>query len=165
MTENISLRYQHISDARRFYEILSTRDFIYFPVTVHSLEEEREYLSMTDEKRTLNFEHNFSILLHDELAGGIGIKINQHDSCICEAGYFIDEKYQRRGIASRALEILTDRAFRDIGIRRIELVIHPENTASIRVAEKNGFLKEGLLRKRMKINDEYCDALLFGKTV
>jgi ribosomal-protein-alanine N-acetyltransferase len=163
MTPKVSLRYQQIDDAQRFFNILANPKFIHFPVTVTSLEDEIAYLSNTEEKRKSNFEHNFSILLHNRIVGGIGIKVNQHDTFVGEAGYFVDEQYHGRGIASRALGILSDRAAGDLNISRIELIIHPENTASIRVAEKNGFSREGLLRKRMKINDEYHDALIFGK--
>ncbi|HPJ37292.1 MAG TPA: GNAT family N-acetyltransferase [Spirochaetota bacterium] len=165
MTETISLRYQHISDAERFFEILSNPNFIFFPVTVGSLEDEIEYLSKTEEKRIANFEHNFAILQHDTIIGGIGIKVNQHDTYIGEAGYFIDERYHGSGIASHALGILVERAFHDMEISRLELIIHPENTASIRVAEKNGFVQEGLLQKRIKINDVLYDARLFGKAL
>lgn len=44
-----------------------------------------------------------------------------------------------RGIAARALELVADWAFRDLGLRRLLLEIDPANTASIRVAEKCGF--------------------------
>ncbi|HQO03637.1 MAG TPA: GNAT family N-acetyltransferase [Spirochaetota bacterium] len=165
MTPQVSVRYQQIGDAQRFFKIISNPKFIYFPVTVSSLEDEMAYLSITEEKRKSNFEHNFSILLHNIIVGGIGIKVNQHDTFIGEAGYFIDEQYHGRGIASRALDIISERAAGDMNIRRLELIIHPENTASIRVAEKNGFSREGLLQKRMRIEDTYHDALIFGKSL
>lgn len=38
-------------------------------------------------------------------------------------------------------------ALKDLGIARVELFIEPDNAASIRTAERAGFVREGLLRR------------------
>jgi RimJ/RimL family protein N-acetyltransferase len=49
------------------------------------------------------------------------------------------------GIASSA-PLAARRAVAEHGLRRLQLVVEPENEASIRVAENAGFRREGLLR-------------------
>jgi RimJ/RimL family protein N-acetyltransferase len=49
-------------------------------------------------------------------------------------------------------------------LERLEVLIHPENVASQRVAERCGFQREGLLRSHMlkRNSDERRDALVYG---
>jgi RimJ/RimL family protein N-acetyltransferase len=51
-----------------------------------------------------------------------------------------------RGVARRALELLTDWTFSELGVERIELRIAADNPASSRVAERAGYVREGVLR-------------------
>jgi RimJ/RimL family protein N-acetyltransferase len=63
-----------------------------------------------------------------------------------EAGYIVAPSARGRGVAVRALSLLTAWAFEELGLERIELRITPENAASIKVAERAGYLREGVLR-------------------
>jgi RimJ/RimL family protein N-acetyltransferase len=63
-----------------------------------------------------------------------------------EAGYIVAPQARGRGVAGRALTLLSDWALRDLGLERVELRITVENEPSIRVAEKCGFVREGVLR-------------------
>jgi RimJ/RimL family protein N-acetyltransferase len=51
-----------------------------------------------------------------------------------------------RGVATAALRLLTEWAFRELEALRIELLIDHDNDASKRVAERNGYRREGVLR-------------------
>jgi RimJ/RimL family protein N-acetyltransferase len=63
-----------------------------------------------------------------------------------EAGYIVAPSARGRGIASRALTLLTDWALDELGLERVELRITVDNEPSIRVAEKCGYEREGVLR-------------------
>jgi|GEM_PF-2086868 Acetyltransferases, including N-acetylases of ribosomal proteins len=54
-------------------------------------------------------------------------------------GYFVSSIRRRHGIATRALGLLIDIAFNEIGIRTLVADIRPDNAGSLRVAERNGF--------------------------
>lgn len=58
-------------------------------------------------------------------------------------GYWIDKNYAGRGFTTDAVNTLTRFAFEGLGLHRIEINIRPENAASIRVAEKAGYIFEG----------------------
>lgn len=51
-----------------------------------------------------------------------------------------------RGVATAAVRLLTDWGFSERGLLRLELLISVENVASIRVAERCGYVQEGVLR-------------------
>jgi len=63
-----------------------------------------------------------------------------------EIGYVVAREARGRGIAGRALRLLSDWAFDELRLLRIELHIDAENAASIRVAERCGYVHEGVLR-------------------
>lgn len=51
-----------------------------------------------------------------------------------------------KGIATQAVQLMTAYLFGRYQFNRIRLIIHPENAASRRVAEKCGYLHEGTMR-------------------
>ena len=63
-----------------------------------------------------------------------------------ELGYVVAPAARGRGVAVRALEFLTEWAFDELGALRVELRISVENEASSRVAERAGYVREGVLR-------------------
>lgn len=62
-------------------------------------------------------------------------------------GYELSRNYWRRGIMTEALSAMIDYGFGELGLNRVEAVIMPGNTASIKLLEKLGFRKEGLLEE------------------
>jgi RimJ/RimL family protein N-acetyltransferase len=63
-----------------------------------------------------------------------------------ELGYVIHGHARGRGLATRALELLTEWAFTELAAKRLELYISIANDGSKRVAAKNGYVYEGTLR-------------------
>ena len=63
-----------------------------------------------------------------------------------ELGYMVAPAARGRGVATEALRLLTDWGFTERGLFRLELLISVDNTASIRVAERAGYVREGVLR-------------------
>lgn len=60
----------------------------------------------------------------------------------CEIAYRLHPDYWGNGFATEAARAVRDHAFRDLKLERVISLIHPENQASRRVAEKNGMLLE-----------------------
>ena len=63
-----------------------------------------------------------------------------------EIGYAVAPEARGRGVAGRALELLTAWGFDELGLERLELRIAVANPASERVAARSGYLREGVLR-------------------
>ena len=68
-------------------------------------------------------------------------------------GYWITREARGRGVATEALKALCRWGVESLGLKRLELVTDPENTASQRVAEKAGFRREGILRSALEYRD------------
>src|SRR5680860_224834 len=111
----ITIRYQEISDAKRFYEILSNPNFIYFTVKPKSIEDEEKWLKDNPKRRENNSEWNYTVLYDDQIIGTVGIKINPHRKYIGEIGYFLDENFWGKGITTEAVRLAEKEGFEKIG--------------------------------------------------
>jgi len=85
------------------------------------------------------------------------------DSSTVELGYVVMPAARGRGIAGRALALLTDWAFESLHARRVELYISVDNEASKRVAERNGYQFEGTLRSLYFKQDVRADTEIWSK--
>jgi len=64
------------------------------------------------------------------------------------------------GIASEAARLVAQYGFQELGLQRIEVVVAVDNAPSLRVAEKIGAFREGLLRNRLRIKGSPRDAYM-----
>ncbi|HJQ73992.1 MAG TPA: GNAT family N-acetyltransferase [Gaiellaceae bacterium] len=84
----------------------------------------------------------------DEDGGFLGVALApqlDHDTRTAELGYVVAPEARGRGVATEALRQLTAWAFEQ-GMERLELLISVDNTASKKVAERCGYVREGVLR-------------------
>ena len=79
------------------------------------------------------------------------------------AGYWTAAAHRGRGFTAEALRLLTDWAFDGVGLRRMELVVDVRNVGSRRVAERAGYLAEGVLRQRSIHRYEPVDDVVYGR--
>lgn len=79
-----------------------------------------------------------------------------------EVGYALGADHWGRGLASAAVARLVRHAFEDLGLHRLEADTDPRNAASLRLLERLGFVREGLLRERWHVGGEVQDAIVLG---
>ena len=91
-----------------------------------------------------------------------GCELRRHPDGIGRVSYWTFPAHRGRGVASRALGRLCRFAFDELAVERIELLAEPDNAASLRVAEKAGFTREGVLRRQAVFCDERRDMVLFS---
>jgi ribosomal-protein-alanine N-acetyltransferase len=99
-----------------------------------------------------------------ELAGGITLGNIRHGVAQSgHIGYWVGERFSGRGLMTDAVNVLARFAFDTLRLHRIEAACIPENTRSIRVLEKAGFRREGLLRSYLRINGVWQDHFLYAR--
>jgi ribosomal-protein-alanine N-acetyltransferase len=72
-------------------------------------------------------------------------------------GYYAFSGYEGRGLMSQGLRLVLAHAFGALDLHRLEANIQPGNTASLRLAERTGFVKEGYSEKYLLINGAWRD--------
>jgi RimJ/RimL family protein N-acetyltransferase len=80
-----------------------------------------------------------------------------------ELGYIVAPAARGRGVASAMLDELTRWAFAELDALRITLIIDVENRASARVAERCGYVLEGVMRSSYLKDDIRVDAGLWSR--
>jgi RimJ/RimL family protein N-acetyltransferase len=85
------------------------------------------------------------------------------ETATVELGYVIHGHARGRGVATRALELLTDWAFTELDAQRLELYISTANEGSKRVAANNGYVYEGTLRSKYFKQDVREDTEIWSK--
>ena len=95
------------------------------------------------------------------LAGSIGLF--PPDDGVGEIGYWTVAEHRGRGLTAEAVRVLADWALDERGLHRVELHVDPANTGSRRVAERAGFLMEGVVRQRFRHRGRPADVVLYSR--
>lgn len=97
------------------------------------------------------------------LAGGITISgIKRGVAQSASIGYWMGERFAGRGMMVEAVRLVGGYCFEQLRLHRIEAACIPGNQRSMRVLEKAGFNREGLLRSYLKINGTWQDHVLYS---
>lgn len=97
------------------------------------------------------------------LVGGIGMFMHTgKDGHRDEIGYWLAAPLRGNGLMTQVVGMFCRHLFATRPLVRIEAWVYPENPASGRVLEKNGFACEGCARKYTCKKGEYRDAVLYG---
>jgi len=128
------------------------RDYIPHP---YNEEDAEHFINLTKEEEP---KQNFAVEYNSELCGVIGL-IVQRDvyKNSAEIGYWLGEPYWGKGIATKAVELIVEYGFNQLGLHRIYTGIFDFNVASMKVLEKNDFEKEGVFKNAIVKNNKICD--------
>ena len=105
------------------------------------------WLERYDAGRAAGTMEAFAILDADDRFAGLAVAPRIDETArTAELGYVVLAAARGRGIATEALRILSAWAFAERELLRLELLITSSNEPSKRVAERAGYLREGVLR-------------------
>jgi RimJ/RimL family protein N-acetyltransferase len=104
-----------------------------------------------------------AIDVEGEAIGGIGVIAGQGNSFHTgQFGYWLGQPHWGKGIATRCALALRDHAFAGGRFKRLEAPVFAWNPASMRVLEKAGFEREGILRKSVLKDGQLIDSVLYA---
>jgi RimJ/RimL family protein N-acetyltransferase len=124
--------------------------------------EEADAEQFIERSRTDRDELNLAICDHSaRLLGAIGVSVKP-DPEAAEIGYWLCPEARGRGIATRALQLLSAWTLREADVARLQLQTDVENVASQAVAERAGFTREAVLRAYMDDRGTRRDSVMFS---
>ncbi len=107
---------------------------------------------------------HWAIEVEGVAAGGIGIDPGEGIFSKCARfGYWLGEPYWGRGIMSAAVRATAEHLLRDTELVRLEAPVFEWNPASMRVLEKGGFVREGVMRKGVFKDGKLIDAVMYAR--
>jgi RimJ/RimL family protein N-acetyltransferase len=164
----ISIRPYRVDDAPALHEAAlssaaETQPFMPWCHPGLTLEEMRIWIDAQVQAFAARKAFEFVILSDGTVfLGGCGL--NQIDDANRRAnlGYWVRSSARGRGAATSAVRQLVRWGFENTDLIRLEVVVSTRNAPSLRVAEKCGAAREGILRKRLLLHGVLHDAVLFA---
>jgi [ribosomal protein S5]-alanine N-acetyltransferase len=128
------------------------RNYIPFPYTE---QDAAQFIKLVQKETTIT---TFGIAVNEQFCGVIGL-VPQTDVYAQSAGigYWLGEPFWRKGIATRAVRLITHYGLNELNLVRVFTGVFEYNTASMRVLEKNEYVKEAVFKKAITKNGRLCD--------
>lgn len=131
---------------------------------VASVHQVRNYIELTNDWRGIGQAYDFVITdaQTGSVLGGCGLTQINRNHYFANLYYWVRSGSTQRGLARRAIRLAARFGLEGLGLARVEIVVQPENTASLRAAEGAGAAREALLRNRLTVNGVVSDAVMFS---
>lgn len=157
MTNNIELRNWRAEDATQLAHIANNkkiwdnlRDAFPHP---YSLQDAESFIAEMKNTNT-----SLAIEYGGKVAGSITYRPQEDvERVSAEVGYFIGEDFWGKGILAEALQLLAAKVFAETEILRLFAIPYDFNAASMKVLEKAGWRKVGVLKNGAIKNNKIVD--------
>jgi RimJ/RimL family protein N-acetyltransferase len=114
-------------------------------------------------RKAITFGIEYKNILESKLllVGSIGIKDIDYVNKKANIGYWIGKQYQGKGIATECVKLVVKYAFDILKLEEISAYVFPDNNPSIRVLEKNWFVKTGEVNEYHPLSNRCRNSLIY----
>jgi [ribosomal protein S5]-alanine N-acetyltransferase len=165
-TDRLLLRQITPEDVYEVFALRSNAETMkYIPrPLVKNNNEALEHIKMIEDKIEKNEGVNWAITIkgNPKLIGIIGHYRMRWEHFRSEIGYMLLPEYHGKGIITEAVKLMIDYGFNQMGMHSLEGIIDPANTASARVLEKNGFVKEAHFIENEFYDGKFLDTVIYS---
>jgi len=163
-----SIRFYEPGDAQALWEaaresVLEVGPWLPWCHADYSIDDAAEWTRTRAALAAEGREYTFAILGPEgRFLGGCGLNHINRAHRFCNLGYWVRTSATGGGVATMAVRLAADYAFKNTDLGRLEIVCAAGNVASQRVAERAGAVREGLLRDRLVIRGQSVDAVMYS---
>ncbi len=144
-TERLHLRQITIEDLKQFFILKSDERLLsQYDAKAKTFEETRQFLLRINEQIKKNECMVWGIAhkAENQLIGSICYWNIHPDQSKGEIGYELMLHWQGKGMMQEAIQVVIEYGFRTMNLRVIEAYVHPSNTKSIKLLQRNHFRRE-----------------------
>ena len=98
----------------------------------------------------------------DRHVGNVSVWFTSRANHVGEIGYWVRSTETNKGICTEVTARILQLAFEELHMHRVTLRVAIGNRGSERVAEKLGFIQEGVLREDVKVGTRWLDHTIWG---
>ena len=152
----ITLRFPDVRDEAEFVAAVAQSHSLHSPWV--SPPETKEKFRAYLKKMAAPDAQAFLVCVDDRIGGVINLtNVVYGNFCSGYIAYYAFAHSTRQGVLTAGLQAFIERAFGELNLHRLEANIQPGNLASIALAKRCGFAKEGFSPRYLKIDGEWRD--------
>lgn len=165
-TERLLLRRLDENDVEEVLALRGNPEIMkYIPRTLSKTKEDAlEHIAMIEDKIVSNIGINWGITIkgNSKIMGIIGHYKISPENYRSEIGYMSFPEFNGKGYISEAIKAVVAYGFEQLNLHSIEAIIDPNNIASERVLQKNGFVKEAHILENELWEGKFWDTVIYS---
>ena len=165
-TERLTLREVRDSDVNEMFRLRSDPRILEFldRKADETLEDVAIFIRRITESRLKNEDITWAICKkgEDKLLGDICYWRLVPEHHRAEIGYAMQPEHWGNGIITEAVRAVVDYGFNVMNLHSIEANVNPTNASSIKVLEKNGFVREGYFKENYYYSGQFLDSAIYS---
>ena len=165
--EELSLKLVSLQDAPRIFELTEQsrsylREWLPWLDATNVVSDTENYVKFSMKLYGENKGLNAAILYRGEIVGIAGFNQLNWANKTAYIGYWLGQSYQGHGIMTRVAKGLTNLAFNEFNMNKVEIRAAIGNQKSRSVPERLGYVYEGTIRSAEWLYDHYVDHAVYG---
>jgi RimJ/RimL family protein N-acetyltransferase len=165
-TERLLLRKITEEDADQVFFLRSDRDVLQYldrdPIT--SIDDAVQWIRMIDAGVRSNEFIAWALSLKNkkELVGTISFWNIKKEHYRSEIGYALHPSQQGKGLMQEAMTTVLDYGFKKMNLHSVEANVNPKNVSSIKLLERNNFVREAYHRENYFYKGKFLDSVIYS---
>ena len=165
-TKRLVLRHIEDSDANEIFFLRSDKTVLKYinKPPAGSLDDVRDFISRINLLEKNNEGINWAITINDvnKLIGNICLWNMNPEHHRAEVGYVLHPDHHNKGIMHEAMAAVLDYGFRKLKLHSIEADVNPANAASIKLLERNNFVREAYYKENYFFENKFLDTAIYS---
>lgn len=165
--KDIYLKLVDMNDAQRLFQLtrdsrMHLRKWVPWVDDTHCVKDTENFIK---ESRKSYAEHkslNTAVVYKDEIVGVAGFNEFDWPNKNAAVGYWLGKEYTGKGIMTRVVRELTNFAFTQLNLNRVEIRVAEGNKKSRAIPERLGFQHEGCIREAEWLYKRFVDHIVYG---
>lgn len=164
---DLALKLIELRDAESVFELTNNsraylREWLPWLDFTTKLEDTKGFINICLNGHFENKSMNTVILFKGEIVGVAGFNEINRSNKTAYIGYWLGEEFQGNGIMTKVAGALTEYAFSELNLNKVEIRVAAKNEKSRMVPERLSFIKEGSIRQAEWLYDHYVDHDVYG---
>lgn len=162
-TERLLLRRTELSDVNEVFFLRSDSRVMKYidKEPAKDLNEVKDFIKKLHELEKSGDGIYWAIDVKNKQIGSICFWNIQHTHDRAEIGYALHPDYHGKGIMQEAIHAVLQYGFSIMKLHSIEANVNPANEASIKILERNHFIREGYFKENFYYNGRYLDSAIY----
>jgi ribosomal-protein-serine acetyltransferase len=167
ISDSVIIKMMEIRHSQQFFDFVDeNRDHLikWIPFVSKTLtcDDIKPYINSYLEKYKNGSGYLFGLWDSNRIIGSIVIREIDNEAKWAEIGYMIDRKYQGKGLITITCNLVINFLFKELEMEKIVICCDDQNLASKKLAEKMGFVLEGIIRNHMNVNNCISNMMYWG---